>query len=55
MRRNRPPQRKQLGVQIDSELWTRLKILALKQGMDAYQALEAAIKEFLEKHVEDGQ
>jgi hypothetical protein len=55
MNSRRPPQRKQLGVQIDAELWTQLKILALKHGVPAFEALEAAIREYLQNHGKEGQ
>jgi predicted transcriptional regulator len=54
-RRTAPPttetvERRQIGVRIDTAVWTQLKILALKQRKDAFEVLEQAIKEYLERH-----
>jgi hypothetical protein len=54
-RRNKKPEkkeqeRKQLGVLINSVLWTQIKILALQQGRNATEVLEDAMREYLQKH-----
>lgn len=43
-------ERKQLGVKIDSALWTQMKILALEQGRTAGELLEDAMREYQKKH-----
>ena len=49
-RRRKEIERKQIGVKIDTALWTQLKILALKQGKDGFEVLEEAIREYVERH-----
>lgn len=44
------PERKQIGVKIDSALWTQMKILALKQGRSGGELLEDAIRLYIAKH-----
>ena len=44
------PERKQIGVKLDSELWRDMKILALKMDKTAGALLEEAIREYLAKH-----
>ena len=46
-KRKKQPERKQIGVKIDSELWTRIKILALEQGRTAGELLEEAMRAYL--------
>ena len=41
------PERKQIGVLIDSALWTEIKIRALKEGRTAGELLEDAMKLYL--------
>ena len=48
--RKKQPERKQIGVKLDSALWTQMKILALKQGRTGGELLEDAIRLYLEKH-----
>ena len=49
-KRKKQPERKQIGVKIDSELWMQIKILALKQGRTAGELLQDAMRLYLEKH-----
>ncbi len=44
------PERKQIGVKLDSNLWREMKILALKKDKTAGGLLEEAIRAFLAKH-----
>ncbi len=44
------PERRQIGVKLDSELWREMKILALKMDKTAGKLLEEAIKAYLAKH-----
>ncbi|RZB34869.1 MAG: hypothetical protein SRB1_00637 [Desulfobacteraceae bacterium Eth-SRB1] len=48
-RQDKQPERKQIGVKIDSALWTRMKITALEQGRTAGELLEDAMREYLKK------
>ena len=41
------PDRKQIGVKIDSALWLEMKLLALKQGVTGGELLEEAIRLYL--------
>jgi hypothetical protein len=50
MIRTKPPKRKQIGCLLDTELWTEVKILALKQGRTAGEVLEDSMREYLKKH-----
>jgi len=43
------PERKQIGVKLDSSLWREMKILALKKDKTAGSLLEEAIKKYLAK------
>jgi len=54
-RRTAPPERRQLGVKIDVELWRQLRAFAVKRGINAFELLEQAIAEFLQKHRGEGQ
>ena len=47
--RKKQPERKQIGVKIDSELWLQIKVLALKQGRTGGELLEEAMRAYLEK------
>jgi len=49
-KRKKQPERKQIGVKIDSELWTQMKITALEEGRTAGELLEEAIRLYLEKY-----
>ena len=44
------PERRQIGVKLDSELWREMKILALRMDKTAGELLEEAIREYLAKH-----
>jgi predicted transcriptional regulator len=44
------PERKQIGVKLDSELWREMKILALRMDKTAGELLEEAIREYLASH-----
>ncbi len=44
------PERRQIGCKLDTDLWTRIKILALKKGVTGGELLEDAIREYLAKH-----
>lgn len=46
-KRKKQPERKQIGVKIDSELWMQIKILALKQGQTGGALLEEAMRLYL--------
>ena len=48
--KKKQPERKQIGVKIDSELWMQIKILALKQGRTGGQLLEDALRLYLGKY-----
>lgn len=48
IRKRNQPERKQIGVKINSELWKRIKILALEQGRTAGELLEEALRAYLE-------
>lgn len=47
--KDKQPERKQIGVKIDSALWTKIKILALEEGRTAGALLENAMKLYLEE------
>jgi hypothetical protein len=49
-RTKKEPERKQIGVKIDSALWLEMKLLALKEGRTGGELLERAIREYLKKH-----
>jgi metal-responsive CopG/Arc/MetJ family transcriptional regulator len=42
--------RTKIGVSIDTELWRRLRALAIRQGKLTGELLDAAIKEYLDSH-----
>ena len=44
------PERRQIGVKIDQEVWTKIKIMALKQGRSAGEVLEDAMDLYLAKY-----
>lgn len=44
------PDRKQIGVKIDSALWLEMKVLALKKDVTGGELLEEAIREYLKNH-----
>ena len=46
----RKPERRQIGVKLDPELWREMKILALKMDKTAGELLEEAIREYLASH-----
>ena len=46
----RKPERRQIGVKLDPELWREMKILALKKDKTAGELLEEAIREYLASH-----
>ena len=46
-KKEKQPEKKQIGVKIDSELWMEMKILALKQGRTGGELLEEAIRLYL--------
>jgi hypothetical protein len=41
---------KQIGVKIDPELWKEMRVLALQQDITATEALNRAMREYLERH-----
>ena len=45
--KQKEPERKQIGVLINSTLWTEIKILALKEGRAAGELLEDAMRLYL--------
>ena len=47
--KNQEPQKKQLGVLVDSGLWRQFKAQAVMQGKTASVALEEAMQAALEK------
>ena len=47
-----PNERRQIGCKHNWALWTKFKILALKNGRDAGELLEDAMREYLRKHGE---
>lgn len=50
----RQQERKQIGCKIDIELWTEIKILALKEGRTAGELLEDALKLYLQQYNKKG-
>jgi hypothetical protein len=42
--------RTKIGVSINTELWRRLRALAIRQGKLTGELLDAAIKEYLDSH-----
>ncbi len=42
--------RSKIGVTIDTELWRRLRAIAIRQGKLTSVLLDAAIKEYLDSH-----
>jgi hypothetical protein len=44
------PDRRQIGVKLDPELWREMKILALRMDKTAGELLEEAIREYLASH-----
>lgn len=44
------PERKQIGVKLDVELWREVKALAIMQGTTGGELLEKAMREYLERH-----
>jgi hypothetical protein len=44
------PLRKQIGVKINAELWWELRKVAFDEGKTATESLEAAMREYIEKH-----
>ena len=43
-------ERTKIGVSIDTELWRRLRAVAIRQGKLTGELLDAAIKEYLDSH-----
>jgi len=52
----KPPEgdndRRQIGCKVNWALWTEFKVMALKQGRDAGEILEDAMREYLGRHGE---
>ena len=48
--KEKEPDRKQIGVKVNSALWLEMKLLALKQGVTGGELLEEAIRVYLDNH-----
>ena len=48
-RKQKPVERRQIGVKLNHDLWVQLKILALKKGRTAGELLEEAMREYLKR------
>jgi macrodomain Ter protein organizer (MatP/YcbG family) len=44
---------KQLGVQVDVEVWRRFRTLAFQKGVTATDMLREAMEEYIERHRKD--
>jgi predicted transcriptional regulator len=45
----RKPDRRQIGVKLNSDLWREMRVLALQRDRTAGELLEEAMREYLEK------
>jgi hypothetical protein len=45
-------ERRQIGCKVNWSLWTEFKVMGIKQGRDAGEILEDAMREYLERHSE---